>query len=273
MKRGPWSSRPAARRHSASGWFSGRALSNAGSFRQAASTATIFGKAIERDLQPPRVEHLRHQADIGERHLRAAGIGSGRDHGFDRVEAFDHPMVVPGVDLGLFVLELTLDVLQRDEIVERMNVAGDHLRNGAHFGAFERVGRQERRLGMGLVEIFDDRQRLGQNLAAGKLERRDALLRIERAEFRLVLRAAVLGQMNGCHLIRQTLEIERDTHAIGGGRAEISIELHGRASGVDGDGGNLAGAEPVGEPPLGRLSLGGIPTARSKSPSQSLSSC
>src|SRR5690348_8220515 len=33
------------RRHSASGWFSGRALSNAGSLRQAVSAATIFGNA------------------------------------------------------------------------------------------------------------------------------------------------------------------------------------------------------------------------------------
>lgn len=40
---GAWSSRPARSRHSASGWFSGRALSKAGNFRQAASTATIFG--------------------------------------------------------------------------------------------------------------------------------------------------------------------------------------------------------------------------------------
>ena len=129
VKRGPWSSRPVARRHSASGWFSGRALSKAGSFRQAASTATIFGKAVERHLQPPRIEDLRHQADVGERHVRAAGIGAGRDHGLDRLEAFDHPMVVPGVDLRLLVLELTLDVLQRDEIVERMNIASDHLRD------------------------------------------------------------------------------------------------------------------------------------------------
>ena len=37
------SSRPARSRHSASGCFSGRALSKAASFRQAASAATIFG--------------------------------------------------------------------------------------------------------------------------------------------------------------------------------------------------------------------------------------
>ncbi len=135
-------------------------------------------------------------------------------------------MVVPGVDLRLLVLELTLEVLQRDEIVERVDIAGDHLRDGAHLGAFERVGRQQRRFGIDIVEILDDRQRLGQHLAAGEFKRRHPLMRIDRHKFRLALLAAVLDQMDGNRLIGQAFEIECNPHAVGGGRAEIGIKFH-----------------------------------------------
>ena len=37
--------------------------------------------------------------------------------------------------------------------------------NGAHLRALDRIGGQQRRLGMHLVEIFDDRERLQQHLA------------------------------------------------------------------------------------------------------------
>jgi hypothetical protein len=33
--------------------------------------------------------------------------------------------------------------------------------------------------------------------------------------------------MDGHHLIGRALEIERDAHPVGGGRAEIRVELHG----------------------------------------------
>ena len=161
--------------------------------------------------------------------MRAAGIRRGRDHRLDCGEALAHPMMVPGIDFRLLVLELSLDVLQRDEVVERMNVASDYLRDGAHFGALERIGRQQRRLRMDLVEIFDDRQRLDQNLTIGQFERRHPHLWIDRAKFRLALMAAFLGEMDGHDLIGQAFEIERDAHAVGGGRAEIGIELQGCA--------------------------------------------
>ena len=65
--KGPPCISPPPRRHSASGWFSGRALSKAGSFSSAASAATSFGNASSGTFKPPRVVHLRHEVDVGER--------------------------------------------------------------------------------------------------------------------------------------------------------------------------------------------------------------
>ena len=50
-----------------------------------------------------------------------------------------------------------------------MNVAGDQLRQRAHLGAVDRVARQQRRLRMDLVEIFDDGERLGEDFAGIEL--------------------------------------------------------------------------------------------------------
>ena len=183
--------------YSASGWFSGRALSKAGSFRQAASTAAIFGYLRHVDLEAARVEHLRHEAEVGERHMRAERVGAGPHQRLERVEALRHPVAIPVVGRRLVVLERTLQVVQRHQIVQRMDVAGDDLRNGAHLRALDR----DRPGSSGgsridLVEIFDDRERLQQHLAGGERERRHALLRIDRAEFLAPLPAAVARQVH-----------------------------------------------------------------------------
>ena len=89
--------------HSASGWFSGRARSKAGSARQAASMPTIFGKLVERHLQPARIVHLRHQADVGECHLGSRRRRAPAAQRFERLEAFAHPVMIPRVDRALLL--------------------------------------------------------------------------------------------------------------------------------------------------------------------------
>ena len=93
--------------------------------------------------------------------------------------------------------------------------------------AIDRVARQQRRLRMGLVEIFDDGERLGEHFAGVELQRRHPHLRIDRAILGLEIVPAFLLQMDRDRLVGQPLEVERDAHAIGGGRAEIGVELHG----------------------------------------------
>jgi len=60
----------------------------------------------------------------------------------------------------------------------------------AHVGARDRLARQERRLRVNLVEIFDDGERLRHALAGFELEHRQAHLRIDRPKGRLAVEAA-----------------------------------------------------------------------------------
>src|SRR5215470_13376362 len=69
-----------------------------------------LGETIERHLQAPRIVDLRHQADICERDVLAEGVGPRPDQDLERFEPFEDPMVVPGVDLGLVLAELVLEV-------------------------------------------------------------------------------------------------------------------------------------------------------------------
>ncbi len=186
-----------------------------------------LGIAVERRLQPPGIINLRHQAEIGERDVAAEGVGAGADQLLHRVEAVGDPVVIPGVDLGLLMLERVLQIAQRADIVERMDIAGDDLGDRPHLGALQRIARQERGLRMDLVEILDDRHRLDEHVAGIERERGEPHVRVDGAVFRLAVDAAFLLQMDRDHLADQALEIERDAHPVGGRRAEIGIELHG----------------------------------------------
>src|SRR5260370_243930 len=88
-----------------------------------------------------------------------------------------------------------------------------------------RVGGEQGRLRLGLVEIFDDGERLNQHFAIVDLQRRHQALRLQREIIRPAL--LVLAQMDRRLLVTNALEIERDPHAKGGGGAEIAVELHG----------------------------------------------
>ena len=107
-----------------------------------------------------------------------------------------------------------LQVAQRAGIVERMDVAGDEVGERARLGAPDRVLGQQRRLGLRLIQIFDDGERLQQMLAARRDQNWHAHLRIDGAEFRPLVVAAVLDQVNRRRLIGDALEIKRDAHAI-----------------------------------------------------------
>ena len=78
-------------RHSASGWFSGRAFSKAGKLGAGGVDGDDLGKGIERHLQAARIGDLRHQADVGERDVGAEGVGSGPQHRLERVETLAAP--------------------------------------------------------------------------------------------------------------------------------------------------------------------------------------
>jgi hypothetical protein len=73
--------------------------------------------------------------------------------------------MVPGVNVRLFMLELPLEILKRDQIIERVNIAGDQLGNCARFGASKGIWRQQGWLRMNFVKIFNNREGLNQDFA------------------------------------------------------------------------------------------------------------
>jgi hypothetical protein len=72
-----------------------------------------------------------------------------------------------------------------------------------------------------LVEIDHDREALGQPVPVD-LEHRHQALRIERAIVVGLLLA--VAQVDRAAFVIDALEVERDAHAVGGGRAEIIVE-------------------------------------------------
>ena len=45
----------------------------------------------------------------------SARIWAGSEQGFQRSKALNNPVMIPGVNFGLFMFELTPEILQRDE--------------------------------------------------------------------------------------------------------------------------------------------------------------
>src|SRR5215813_7909631 len=142
-----------------------------------------FWKFIERHLETPCICDLTHQTNICERNMCPASVGPIREQAFKRSKSFDDPAVIPRVNLGLFMLKLALEILQGDEIVERMNIAGDQLRNRSRFGSAKRVGGQQGWLRVDVVQILDNRKRLGEHLATRQFECGHACLRIDGPKF------------------------------------------------------------------------------------------
>src|SRR5204862_159125 len=102
-------------------------------------------------------------------------------------------------------------------------LAGDDLRERAHMGAVERSHRQQLGPGVNLVQVFDDRERLGQQ-ATAVLERGDEALGVDRLV--ALFEVLALGQAHARLLVRQALVVERDANAERGGGAEEGVELH-----------------------------------------------
>jgi hypothetical protein len=182
------------------------------------------GEAIEGHLEAAGIVDLGDEADVGERHPGTEGIGAGPDQRLDGLEADDDPVLVPGLHGSLVGLEHVAEVVERADIVQRVDVAGDDLGDGAHLRAVDRIRRQQGRFPMDLVEILDDGEGLQQHLS-GQRQHRHPFLRIDRVERGGVLAAAILGEVDRHGLEGQAFDVQGDPHAIGGGGAEKRIEF------------------------------------------------
>ena len=88
--------------------------------------------AFERHVETACIVELRHEADIGGCRSVAAKelAGFRRRHRFERSKALGDPVRVPGVDLFLRMAELALQIFEDAQVVQRMDVAGHHHRQG-----------------------------------------------------------------------------------------------------------------------------------------------
>src|SRR5215208_6486805 len=81
---------------------------------------------------------------------------------------------------------------------------------------------------MRLVQVLDDRKRLGKPRAVIELERGQQRLRID---FRVPRRPVLaLGQVHEQRLVGEPLQMERDANAKCGGAAKVGIKLHNAGS-------------------------------------------
>src|ERR1700704_1511903 len=188
------------------------------------------------DVEEFRPGGLAREADVGDRHLVAMAETSrllAFEMGFERGERLDVPMAAPCHPGGLVDLELMLEIFAHPRHDQRMRIAGDDLGEPAGAGAAARIARQQRGLRVGLVEIFDDRQRLEQDRSVAIEQRRKRHHGIDRAVVGLAL--LPLHQVHVDDLVgRHALEVERDADPIGRERAPERIELHGSVSSATG---------------------------------------
>jgi hypothetical protein len=143
---------------------------------------------------------------------------------FQATKALCNPMVIPrGRHRLLVEAEWTAQEVQHSQIVERVHLARHRHRHRTHACTRGGVGGKQRRLRILFLEVFDDGERLRDDLPA-IIQGGNQTLRIQPEEFR----RAMLGiaQMLGDGLVGQRLEVERDAHAERRGAAIIGVQLH-----------------------------------------------
>src|SRR5205823_3936269 len=184
---------------------------------------------LDVDLVPDRIRHLGHEKDVRHRRRRAVAERAAlRQRRFQAAEPLVDPVRVPAVARGIVRLQLARQIPQHAQVVQRVDVACHELGDGADARAGRRVLREQRRLGMGLVQVLDDRHRLEQRLARRQLQRRNRAHRIDA----LVLVCQVLlgAQVEDHALVRQPLQSQRDADAKGRRGEHRLVEPHSQPS-------------------------------------------
>ncbi|GCC44665.1 hypothetical protein chiPu_0028479, partial [Chiloscyllium punctatum] len=181
------------------------------------------------DLLVDRRRDVADQADVGDGRRVAVTEQAGRlaagEMTFERRQRLDRPVPPPGVLLAVAQVELAVEIAAHPWRDQRMALAGDHQRQSTHPGAAERIGRQQRRVGIGLVEIVDDRERLEQHGAVVDHQRRQRHLRIDLAIGVSAMRVRI--EIDEYDFGRHALEVERDPHPEARQRSPEGEELHG----------------------------------------------
>src|SRR3977135_4408778 len=180
------------------------------------------------DIEELRTEDLGHQADVGDRR-RIAVAESARfaflaQVPFEGLERLERPMREPLVARRLVLVHFALEVAANPRNDQRMPVTHGDLRKPPHARPAPGIRRQQRRLGMRLLQILEDRHRLKQRRPAVDHERGHYALRVDRLVILGVLLS--LQQIDRDLLDLDSLERESGAHAVGGERAPEPVEFH-----------------------------------------------
>src|SRR5215470_1018788 len=186
------------------------------------------GKGRRVALEELRADGVRRDADVGERRPIAmaepAGLRLAGKMRLDRPRALVEPVPDPLQPLRLVDLELVAEVVADPRHDQRVDVARRDLRQPPDARAGARLAREERRLGMGLVQVLEDRERLEERWGVAVEERRHHALRVDAAVPGRELLA--LQEIDDRLLEGDRLEVERDPHAERGERAPEAVEFH-----------------------------------------------
>ena len=134
-----------------------------------------------------------------------------------------HPVVVPG-HLRVFIhLDFFHQIGQDTQVVEGVDLAGDGLRQRTYMGTVHGALGQQGWCGTGLFEVFDDGHGLGQNVTAYLQHWNQP---IGRQGGMLGQQLLAPHQVHGDVIRLQPLELQRNTHPVGRGRAKVAVEFH-----------------------------------------------
>ena len=108
-------------------------------------------------------------------------------------------------------MKLLLEIFSHARDDKGMRVHRQHLREGAYMRACAQIHRQQRRLRIFLLEVFEDRKRLHQRRAVAIEQSRHDHFRIERPIGGVEL--VTLEQIERDRLSDQPFQTQRDPHA------------------------------------------------------------
>ncbi|EGE56505.1 hypothetical protein RHECNPAF_6420052 [Rhizobium etli CNPAF512] len=189
------------------------------------------------DIRPPGeieahaagADRLREEEDIGNTRPVADGEGAlpaAADHSLDRGHSLANPVTAPGSDSIGIRLKGCLEMQADPRRQQRVDLGSDCKRNRAGLRpAFSRIG-QQRRLGLNLIEIFDDCQRLGDEDAVIRQQGRHQPLRIDAAIAGLPALGVLSENAHWQRLDRQSLERQRDPDSRSRRGNFVLVEFH-----------------------------------------------
>src|SRR5207237_6170584 len=125
---------------------------------------------------------------------------------------------------GLVEVERGAQMIAHAWHYQRVRVGDGDQRQRPHTRAPARVGRQQRRLRVDLVQVFHDGHGLVEHVAVVLDQGGDHHLRIDGLEFGGALLPGIEVDVDG--VVAEALEVERDAYAERGERAPVSVELH-----------------------------------------------